>query len=95
MTGAPKLMCMEKIDHYEEVKRGLFSGSIGYIAPDGDMDFNVVIRSLFNNKRDHLLVSMVGGAIVYDSVPDDELSECYTKIKPILDTFGQAKLSYK
>ena len=85
MTGAPKLICMESIDKYEEYKRGLFSGTVGYIDPQGDMDFNVVIRTLFYDKKQRQLTTVVGGAIVYDSVAEDELNECYTKIKPILD----------
>lgn len=45
MTGAPKIKAMQLIDKYEVSKRGLYSGAVGYIAPNGDFDFNVVIRS--------------------------------------------------
>ena len=45
MTGMPKYKAMELIEKYEETKRGLFSGSVGYIKPNMDFDFNVVIRS--------------------------------------------------
>ena len=50
MTGAPKLSAMKIIEESEDFKRGLYSGSIGYIKPNGDFDFNVVIRSLLYNK---------------------------------------------
>ena len=51
MTGAPKKRVMELIEKYEKTKRGLFSGAVGYINPDGDFDFNVVIRSILYNSR--------------------------------------------
>ena len=47
MTGAPKKRVMELIEQYEQTKRGLFSGAIGYIDPKGDFDFNVVITEYF------------------------------------------------
>ena len=47
MTGAPKKRVMELIEKYEKTKRGLFSGTVGYINPEGDFDFNVVIRRFF------------------------------------------------
>ncbi len=49
MTGAPKIMAMKLIESLEESKRGLYSGSVGYFTPDGDFDFNVVIRSILYN----------------------------------------------
>ena len=58
MTGAPKKRVLELIEKYEKTKRGLFSGSVGYIAPNGDFDFNVVIRSiLYNEKNRYLSIS--------------------------------------
>lgn len=59
MTGAPKIRAMQRIEQYETRRRGLFSGSIGYITPRGDMDFNVVIRSLLH-RADGLLVAPNG-----------------------------------
>jgi para-aminobenzoate synthetase component 1 len=50
MTGAPKKRVMELIEKYEKTRRGLFSGTVGYINPEGDFDFNVVIRSVLYNK---------------------------------------------
>lgn len=79
MTGAPKYMVMQLIDRYERQRRGLFSGAVGYIDPQGDFDFNVVIRSLQYNERLRCLLYQTGGAITYDSDPEQEWEE--TRIK--------------
>jgi para-aminobenzoate synthetase component I len=81
MTGAPKIMAMKLIEQYEETKRGLYSGSVGYFAPDGDFDFNVVIRSIQYNEQSGYLNYEVGGAITYDSVATSEYEECLLKAK--------------
>jgi len=81
MTGAPKVRSMELIEHYEATKRGLYSGAVGYFTPDGDFDFNVVIRSIFYNAFDRYLSFQAGGAIVFDSVPELEYEECLLKAK--------------
>jgi para-aminobenzoate synthetase component 1 len=83
MTGAPKVKTMELIEQYEESRRGLFSGAVGYITPGGDFDFNVVIRSLLYNAGKQYLSYHVGGAITYDSVPEDEYAECILKASAI------------
>ncbi len=83
MTGAPKVMAMQLIDKYEKVKRGLFSGSVGFITPDGDFDFNVVIRSIFYNASTKYLSFQAGGAITYDCEPEKEYEECMLKAKAI------------
>jgi para-aminobenzoate synthetase component 1 len=85
MTGAPKIKAMELIEEYEGFRRGLYSGSIGYICPNGDFDFNVVIRTLLYNKKDKLLSCSVGSAITAESLPDREYEECEVKIRRILD----------
>lgn len=85
MTGAPKLRAMELIEVNESFKRGLYSGSIGYIAPNGDFDFNVVIRSLLYNTENRYLSCSVGGAITIQSDPEKEYEECMVKVKRILD----------
>ena len=85
MTGAPKLKAMEIIEQSEDFKRGLYSGSMGYISPNGDFDFNVVIRSLLFNELTKYLSCAVGGAITIQSIPEDEYQECLTKVKRILD----------
>ena len=85
MTGVPKIKAMELIDKYEEFRRGIFSGSIGYITPEGDFDFNVVIRTiLYNSNNKHLSVS-AGGAITIKSNPEAEYEECMLKLKPIFN----------
>jgi len=86
MTGAPKIKAMTLIDQYECTNRGLFSGSIGYITPEGDFDFNVVIRSLIYNKKNKYLSVSVGGAITCNSTPQEEYEECLIKIKPIFES---------
>ncbi len=83
MTGAPKVMSMQLIERYETTRRGLFSGAVGYFDPNGDFDFNVVIRSLQYNRTNHYLSCMAGGAIVYDSVPEQEYDECLVKTAAI------------
>src|SRR5690606_6540131 len=50
MTGAPKLSAMQLIEEHEDFKRGLYSGSVGYLTPDGDFDFNVIIRTILYNR---------------------------------------------
>ena len=83
MTGAPKIMATDLIEKFEHTKRGLYSGSVGYITPDGDFDFNVVIRSLQYNASNQYLSYMVGGAITHNSVPEEEFLECEVKADAI------------
>jgi len=79
MTGAPKLRVMQLIEQYERSRRGLFSGAIGYITPEGDFDFNVVIRSMFYNQATSYLSFQTGGAITFYSDPIKEYEECMLK----------------
>lgn len=79
MTGAPKVKVMQLIEQYEHSRRELFSGTVGYISPEGDFDFNVVIRSLFYNSRIQYLSYQTGGAITYDSDPLQEWEEMRLK----------------
>jgi len=83
MTGAPKIKSMQLIEKYETTLRGLYSGAIGYIKPNKDFDFNVVIRSVFYNQQSRYLSFMVGGAITIDSDPELEYEECLAKAKSI------------
>ena len=85
MTGAPKVMSMQLIEHYEKTRRGLYSGAVGYIMPSGDFDFNVVIRSILYNAVKKYLSLQVGGAIVFDSVPEEEYDECLLKAKAMIE----------
>lgn len=88
MTGAPKVMSMQLIEQYEQTKRGLYAGAVGYVSPNQDFDFNVVIRSILYNTTSNYLSVQVGGAIVYDSVATEEYEECLHKVKNILEVLG-------
>ena len=88
MTGAPKIRAMQLIEHYEHTRRGLYSGSIGYAWPNGNFEFNVVIRSLQYRPDTGYLSFQVGSAITHDSVPAREYEECLLKARAILDVLG-------
>ncbi len=79
MTGAPKRKVMQLIDKYEQSKRGLYSGSIGYISPENDWDFNVVIRTILYNESTRYLSFQTGGAITFGSDAEEEYNECLLK----------------
>jgi para-aminobenzoate synthetase component 1 len=79
MTGAPKIRAMQLIEVYESTKRGLYSGSVGYFTPDGDFDFNVIIRSILYNEDKNYLSFTVGGAITSKSDPEKEFEETLLK----------------
>jgi len=80
MTGAPKKKVMELIEKYEKTRRGLFSGTLGYINPEGDFDFNVVIRSILYNQSNSYVSIQAGSAITFKSDPKNEYEECLLKI---------------
>ena len=84
MTGAPKIESMNIIDEYESTKRGLYSGSIGYIKPNKDFDFNVVIRSIIYDKELKEINVSVGSAITFKSDPESEFEECLLKAEPMI-----------
>jgi para-aminobenzoate synthetase component 1 len=79
MTGAPKISAMKIIEELEETKRGLYSGSVGYFTPNGDFDFNVVIRSILYNSKNNYVSFSVGSAITALSIPELEYDECLLK----------------
>jgi para-aminobenzoate synthetase component I len=83
MTGAPKRKVLELIEQYERSRRGLFSGAIGYVTPDKDFDFNVVIRSILYNDRDRYLSYQVGSGITFYSDAAAEYEECMLKASAI------------
>jgi para-aminobenzoate synthetase component 1 len=83
MTGAPKKRVMELIEQYEKTKRGIFSGAVGYISPNGDFDFNVVIRSIMYNSRSRYLSFLTGSGITFYSDPGNEWEECLLKADAI------------
>lgn len=80
MTGAPKKKVMELIEKYEKTRRGLFSGTLGYLNPEGDFDFNVVIRSILYNQLKSYVSIQAGSAITFKSDPEKEYEECLIKI---------------
>ncbi|MBE0391846.1 anthranilate synthase component I family protein [Flavobacterium sp. PL002] len=81
MTGAPKVSVMKIIEELEVTKRGLYSGAVGYFTPQGDFDFNVVIRSILYNKKNKYVSFSVGSAITALSIPEKEYEECLLKAK--------------
>lgn len=81
MTGAPKISAMTIIENLEETKRGVYSGAIGYIDPQNNFDFNVVIRSILYNYSKKYVSYSVGGAITSMSDPYREYEECLVKAK--------------
>jgi para-aminobenzoate synthetase component 1 len=81
MTGAPKISAMKIIEELEETKRSLYSGAVGYFTPEGDFDFNVVIRSILYNASKQYVSYSVGGAITAKSDPLKEYEECLVKAK--------------
>jgi para-aminobenzoate synthetase component 1 len=88
MTGAPKISSMKLIEKHESFKRGLYSGSIGYIKPNDDFDFNVVIRTFIVNTKTNTISCSVGGAITMQAKAEQEFEECLVKVKRMLQLFG-------
>ena len=86
ITGAPKVRSMEIIEELEPVKRSIYTGAIGYISFDGDMDTSIVIRTLVA-KGDKVYFS-VGGGIVADSDPESEYLETIDKAQGLMKTLG-------
>ena len=84
MTGAPKKRAMEIIEELESFRRGLFSGSVGYISPNGNADFNVVIRSILYCAETGKVICPVGGAITINSDPEKEYEESLLKAEAIV-----------
>lgn len=87
MTGAPKKRVMELIEEYEQSKRGIYSGCVGYITPEKDFDFNVVIRSIAYNQSNKYLSYHTGSAITYNSDPEKEYEECLLKAGSMKQVF--------
>ena len=88
MTGAPKIAAMQIIEDLEETKRGLYSGTVGYFTPNGDFDFNVVIRSILYNSDNQYLSFSVGSAITSLSIPEMEYEECLLKAKALFEVLN-------
>ncbi len=81
MTGAPKIRAMELIEQYEATRRGLYSGAVGYITPNGDFDLSVVIRSVLYHAGSGAVSLSVGSAITFDADPACEYAECLLKAR--------------
>lgn len=88
MTGAPKKRVMELIEQYEKTRRGIFSGAVGYISPEGNFDFNVVIRSIMYNAGSGYLSYQAGSGITFYSDPEKEWEECLLKAEAIKKVLG-------
>lgn len=86
ITGCPKIRCMEIIDELEPCERGLYTGSVGYFDFNGDMDWNIVIRTLIVKGRRAFL--QVGAGIVHDSIPVKEYEETLYKAGALLEALG-------
>jgi len=85
ITGCPKVRCMQIISELEQMPRGAYTGSIGYLSQDGKMDFNILIRSFVHT--DNNLTFRAGAGIVYDSIPERELAETKHKAAGLLKIF--------
>ena len=85
MTGAPKIKSMKLIDEFENVSRGIYSGSVGYFMPNGDFDFNVVIRSIIYDSNNQKLNLNIGSAITYNSIAENEYEECQLKAEAMIE----------
>ena len=90
VSGAPKVRAMEIIDELEPVKRGVYSGAVGYIGWNGNMDTAIAIRTAVI--KDNTLYLQAGAGIVYDSVPENEWDETMNKGRAV---FRAATLAVK
>src|SRR5690606_30937868 len=89
ITGGPKLSARQSCDTSETSRRGVYSGAIVYFSPDGDFEFNVVIRTILFNKTQKYLSFHTGSAITVDAIAAYEFAECYTKASAILKALEQ------
>ena len=85
ITGCPKVRCMQIISELEQMPRGAYTGSLGYLSQDGKMDFNILIRSFVHT--DKKLTFQAGAGIVYDSIPERELAETKHKAAGLVKIF--------
>ena len=82
VSGAPKVRAMEIIDELEPTKRGVYSGAVGYISFQDDMDTAIALRTAV--LKDGVLYAQAGGGIVHDSSPDGEWQETLSKLRAVL-----------
>ena len=88
ITGAPKVRSMEIIDELEPTKRSVYTGNIGYLGFNGDLDLNIVIRTFII--KGHRAYFQVGGAVVYDSHPEEEYEETLHKARALIDALNMS-----
>ena len=90
MTGAPKKSAMELIAATEDRPRGLYSGTLGYFTPEGDVDLNVVIRTILFDERTGQASLTTGSAVTAACDPEKEWEECELKARSVLDALDHA-----
>ncbi|HEY0670452.1 MAG TPA: anthranilate synthase component I family protein [Sphingobacteriaceae bacterium] len=90
MTGAPKIKAMKLIEQYERTRRGVFSGAVGYFSPQGDFDFNVVIRTILYNSYNQYLSFQTGSAITFECDAEKEFEECLLKASAIQEVLNSS-----
>lgn len=87
ITGTPKIRCMDIIDELEPISRNIYTGSVGYLSFNGDMDLNIIIRTFLNfNQKSYV---QVGAGIVADSDPEREYYETLYKAEALLKTLKE------
>lgn len=89
VSGAPKIRAMEIIDELEPVKRGIYSGAVGYVAWSGNLDTAIAIRTAVI--KDKVLHIQAGAGIVYDSIPTNEWDETMNKARAIFRAVSMAE----
>jgi len=89
VTGAPKIRAMEIIDELENVKRGIYAGSVGYFSFSGNLDTCIAIRTIAVNGKTAYV--QVGAGIVADSKPEKEYEETLNKAKAMLEAIDEAE----
>ncbi len=92
ITGAPKVQASRIIAGLESTHRGVYTGCVGFIAPGGDAQFNVAIRTVHLNRRKGRMTYGTGGGITWDSDPDEEYVECLTKTLALTADYPSFKL---
>lgn len=86
LSGAPKIRAMEIIDELENVKRGIYGGTVGYFSFDGNMDTCIAIRTMVI--KDKKVFMQAGAGITLNSVPELEYDECLNKVKVLIESLG-------
>ena len=89
ITGAPKIRTMEIIEELEPVRRGLYTGSVGWIGYNGDVELNIVIRTAYI--KDNIAYIQAGAGIVIDSIPSNEYIESMNKAKAMWQAKAMAE----